>query len=141
MVRASYEPYSCVGDIRHHDLRISHPCPTNPRSCPPPLISYRPYQIELTTLTMTKANPMYLILGGSHPHAFLHDRRMTGRDMTKEWGTLQWNSDAATQVLTPSDHTNNSASADLVRMEKRPRHGGVCISPPVNSQMPDQMNS
>jgi hypothetical protein len=47
---------------------------------------------------MTKANPMYLVLGGSHPHAFLHDRRMVGRDMTKEWGTLQWNSDTATQV-------------------------------------------
>jgi nuclear receptor interaction protein len=89
---------SDTGDVRHHDLRISHPCPTSPKSCPPPLISYRPYQIELTTLTMTKANPMYLIVGGSHSHAFLHDRRMIGRDLQAEWGTLPYNASAPTQV-------------------------------------------
>jgi DDB1- and CUL4-associated factor 6 len=86
------------GDVRHHDLRISHACPTSPRSCPPPLISYRAYNIELTTLTMAKANPTYLLLGGSHPHAFLHDRRMIGRDIQNEWGSLDWKSDSATQV-------------------------------------------
>jgi nuclear receptor interaction protein len=48
---------------------------------------------------MTKANPMYLILGGSHPHAFLHDRRMMGRDLNREWGSINWESDAAPQVF------------------------------------------
>lgn len=88
-----------TGDVRHHDLRSSHPCPASPRSCPAPLISYKPYHIELTTLTMTKANPMYLIVGGSHPHAFLHDRRMVGRDLKNEWGSISWNSDTPTQVV------------------------------------------
>jgi nuclear receptor interaction protein len=92
-------PSLIAGDIRHHDLRISHPCPASPRNCPPPLISYKPYNIELTTLTMTKANPMYLVVGGSHPHAFLHDRRMVGRDMQSEWGNISWNSETTTQVL------------------------------------------
>ena len=51
---------------------------------------------------MTKANPMYLILGGSHPHAFLHDRRMIGRDLQSEWGTIPYNETAPTQVPSPS---------------------------------------
>jgi hypothetical protein len=88
-----------TGDVRHHDLRISHPCPAAPRSCPAPLISYRPYHIELATLTMTKANPMYLIVGGSHPHAFLHDRRMIGRNIQNEWGSVSYKPDTATQVV------------------------------------------
>lgn len=90
-----------TGAIRHHDLRVSHPCPATPRACPAPLISYRPYHIELTTLTMTKANPMYLIVGGSHPHAFLHDRRMIGRNLQNEWGSISYKPDTATQVLHP----------------------------------------
>jgi len=87
-----------TGDVRHHDLRISHSCPAHPRTCPPPLISYRHYDIELTTLTMTKANPMYLIVGGSHPHAFLHDRRMVGRDLQREWGNMSYKVEDATQA-------------------------------------------
>src|SRR5215471_6538994 len=90
-----------TGDIRHHDLRISHPCPATPRSCPAPLISYRPYHIELATLTMAKANPMYLIVAGSHPHAFLHDRRMIGRNLQNEWGSISYKPDTATQVVLP----------------------------------------
>lgn len=89
------------GDIRQHDLRIYHPCPTTPKSCPTPLISYKPYHLELTTLTMTRANPMYLIVAGSHPHAFLHDRRMIGRDMNTEWGKLNWTDESPTQVMSP----------------------------------------
>src|ERR1700694_5454546 len=58
----------------------------------------RPYEIELTTLTMAKSNPMYLIVGGSHPHAFLHDRRMIGRDLQTEWGSLTYDSNSPTQV-------------------------------------------
>jgi DDB1- and CUL4-associated factor 6 len=93
------ESFLTEGDIRHHDLRSSHPCTSSQRRCPAPLISYKPYHIELTTLTMTKANPIYLIIGGSHPHAFLHDRRMIGRDLKNEWGNVSWNSDTPTQVV------------------------------------------
>jgi len=110
-----------IGDVRHHDLRISHPCPsTANRNCPPPLISYQPYHIELTTLTMTRANPMYLIVGGSHPHAFLHDRRMIGRDMQREWGTLNYRSDAPTQVCHNMNVLTMSAFVDSRRMQCQP---------------------
>ena len=130
-----------IGDIRHHDLRISHPCPTNPRSCPPPLISYRPYGIELTTLTMTKSNPMYLILGGSHPHAFLHDRRMVGRDMQNEWGSISWNSETTTQVRPQRRVLTKSVSVGSLPTESAQHHDGVCISRRASFLRPDRMNS
>jgi hypothetical protein len=129
-----------AGDIRHHDLRISHPCPTTPRSCPDPLISYKTYQIELTTLTMTKANPMYLIVGGSHPHAFLHDRRMLGRDIKNEWGDMSWNTVTPTQVQTLSYLFNFSASVDSLQMENPRRHGEACISQLASSLKQGPMN-
>ena len=131
-----------TGDIRHHDLRISHPCPATPRSCPAPLISYRPYHIELTTITMTKANPMYLIVGGSHPHAFLHDRRMIGRNLQNEWGSISYKPDTATQVFLPLQATSNpSVFVDSLRTESLQRHNEVFILPLANSPMQDQMNS
>jgi hypothetical protein len=130
-----------VGDVRHHDLRISHPCPTTPRSCPPPLISYKQYHIELTTLTMTKANPMYLIVGGSHPHAFLHDRRMIGRDMQNEWGNISWNSEATTQVLAKWPLSDGSVSDDSLPTEDQRHHDVACISQLANSPMHGRMNS
>src|SRR5438046_9756990 len=99
LLSLSSTSFLTTGDFRHHDLLISLPCPPPPRSCPAPLISYRPYHIELTTLTMTKANPMYLIVGGSHPHAFLHDRRMIGRNLQNEWGSISYKPDTATQVV------------------------------------------
>lgn len=129
-----------TGDIRHHDLRISHPCPSTPRSCPDPLISYRPYHIELTTLTMTKANPMYLIVGGSHPHAFLHDRRMVGRDIKNEWGSISWNTDTPTQVIQLAFLINSSASVDSLQMENHRHHGEACISQLASSLRQGQMN-
>jgi hypothetical protein len=135
---------SCLiaGDIRHHDLRISHPCPASPRNCPPPLISYKPYNIELTTLTMTKANPMYLIVGGSHPHVFLHDRRMVGRDMQSEWGNISWNSETTTQVLPVSKFISDcSVSVDSRHTENLRPHDEAFISQPVNSPTQDQTNS
>jgi len=129
-----------AGDIRHHDLRISHPCPSSPKSCPPPLISYRPYRVELTALTMAKANPMYLIVGGSHPHAFLHDRRMIGRDMKAEWGSLAWTNDTPTQVVSPRGFANSSVSVDSPLMVNcRPRDV-ACISRHANSLKLARMN-
>lgn len=41
---------------------------------------------------------MYLIIGGTHPHAFLHDRRMVGRDLQREWGNTSYKVEDATQV-------------------------------------------
>lgn len=53
---------------------------------PPPLISYRKYQIDLNTISCSPSQPHYIALGGSHLHCFLHDRRMIGRDRLAETG-------------------------------------------------------
>jgi hypothetical protein len=63
---------------------------------------------------------MYLIVGGSHPHAFLHDRRMIGRDMQREWGTLNYRSDAPTQVYHNMNVLTMSAFVDSHRMQCQP---------------------
>lgn len=53
---------------------------------PPPLISYRDYNIDLYTLSCSPSQPHYIALGGTHLHCFLHDRRMLGRDKLRERG-------------------------------------------------------
>lgn len=52
----------------------------------PPLISYRRHQIDLNTVSCSTSQPHYIALGGAHPHCFLHDRRMLGRDLGRESG-------------------------------------------------------
>lgn len=73
------------GDIRQFDLRENNADSEGFRA---PLISYAKYQIDLNTISLNKVNPFLLATGGSHPCAFLHDRRMVGRDMRSEWGMI-----------------------------------------------------
>ncbi|CCG83760.1 protein of unknown function [Taphrina deformans PYCC 5710] len=73
------------GDIRQFDLREDNSVGNGYRA---PLISYAKYQIDLNTLSLNKINPYLLATGGSHPCAFLHDRRMVGRDLKSEWGAV-----------------------------------------------------
>ena len=54
---------------------------------PPPLISYKRYRLDLNTISCSPTQPHYIVLGGAHLHCFLHDRRMTGRDMLMESGS------------------------------------------------------
>lgn len=86
------------GEVRQWDLRqpsTAYPAPRGGRlmssspsddSLPPPLISYKRYQLDLNTISCSPSQPHYIALGGAHLHAFLHDRRMTGRDKLKEMG-------------------------------------------------------
>lgn len=53
---------------------------------PPPLISYKRYQLDLNTISCSPSQPHYIALGGAHLHCFLHDRRMLGRDRLAERG-------------------------------------------------------
>lgn len=53
---------------------------------PPPLISYKRYNIDLNTISCSPSQPHYIALGGAHLHCFLHDRRMLGRDRLAERG-------------------------------------------------------
>ena len=84
------------GEVRQWDLRqpsSSYPPPRGGRfstsldnSLPPPLISYKRYQLDLNSISCSPSQPHYIALGGAHLHAFLHDRRMTGRDRLREAG-------------------------------------------------------
>lgn len=84
------------GEVRQWDLRqpsSAYPSPRGGRfgagpdhSIPPPLISYKRYQLDLNTISCSPSQPHYIALGGAHLHAFLHDRRMTGRDRLREAG-------------------------------------------------------
>lgn len=53
---------------------------------PPPLISYSRHGLDLNTVSISPSQPHYIALGGAHLHCFLHDRRMLGRDRTREKG-------------------------------------------------------
>ncbi|KAF2721852.1 WD40 repeat-like protein [Polychaeton citri CBS 116435] len=82
------------GEVRQWDLRqpsSAYPAPRGGRlridsNVPPPLISYRRYQLDLNTISCSANQPHYIALGGAHLHAFLHDRRMIGRDRLNEAG-------------------------------------------------------
>lgn len=84
------------GEVRQWDLRqpsSAYPPPRGGRfssaqdnSIPPPLISYKRYQLDLNTISCSASQPHYIALGGAHLHAFLHDRRMIGRDRLREAG-------------------------------------------------------
>ena len=54
---------------------------------PPPLISYKRYNLDLNTISCSPSQPHYIALGGAHLHCLLHDRRMLGRDVEAERGT------------------------------------------------------
>ena len=86
---------SCAedGDIRQFDLRDDN------SSNRPPLVSYGRQQIDLNTITLNKLNPYLFATGGSHPCAFLHDRRMVGRDLKTEWGQVPTSSSEATNCV------------------------------------------
>lgn len=81
------------GDVRQWDLRLPSSAYPPPRSryditnVPPPLISYRRYQLDLNTISCSATQPHYIVLGGTHLHCFLHDRRMLGRDLQVERGS------------------------------------------------------
>ncbi|GAB7345215.1 hypothetical protein MBLNU457_3591t1 [Dothideomycetes sp. NU457] len=84
------------GEVRQWDLRqpsSAYPPPNNSRrsngldnSVPPPLISYKRYNLDLNTISCSPSQPHYIALGGAHLHCFVHDRRMLGRDVIHERG-------------------------------------------------------
>ncbi|KAL8658369.1 MAG: hypothetical protein Q9226_001045 [Calogaya cf. arnoldii] len=90
------------GEVRQFDLRhpsSAYPSPSGGRglyartrkhddsNVPPPLISYKRHHLDLNTISCSATQPHYIALGGAHLHCFLHDRRMLGRDRSKERGS------------------------------------------------------
>lgn len=85
------------GEVRQWDLRQPSSAYPSPRarygneddtSVPPPLISYKRWNLDLNTISCSPSQPHYIAMGGAHLHCFLHDRRMTGRDILAERGSL-----------------------------------------------------
>ncbi|MCJ1402476.1 hypothetical protein MMC11_005696 [Xylographa trunciseda] len=80
------------GEVRQWDLRLPSSAYPPPRTrydnsnVPPPLISYKRFQLDLNTISCSPTQPHYIVLGGTHLHCFLHDRRMIGRDLRVERG-------------------------------------------------------
>lgn len=89
------------GEVRQWDLRLpssAYPAPPGGQSflryggqhsrsnVPPPLISYKRYNLDLNSISCSGSQPHYIALGGAHLHCFLHDRRMLGRDVMEEQG-------------------------------------------------------
>lgn len=93
------------GEVRQWDLRqpsSAYPSPHGIRrlgrfrmmphvdgttgEVPPPLISYKKYDLDLNSISCSSSQPHYIALGGAHLHCFLHDRRMLGRDISDERG-------------------------------------------------------
>ncbi|SLM39623.1 WD40/YVTN repeat-like-containing domain [Lasallia pustulata] len=97
------------GEVRQWDLRLpssAYPAPRGGHSflrygeqyartnIPPPLISYKRYNLDLNSISCSGSQPHYIALGGAHLHCFLHDRRMLGRDIMEEQGRLSSTSSA-----------------------------------------------
>ncbi|KAL9061570.1 MAG: hypothetical protein Q9162_000102 [Coniocarpon cinnabarinum] len=90
------------GEVRQWDTRLpssAYPRPPMTRrfrripdvsdedgNIPPALISYKRHNLDLNTISCSPSQPYYIALGGAHLHCFLHDRRMTGRDVLAEQG-------------------------------------------------------
>lgn len=70
---------------------------------PPPLISYKRYNLDLNTISCSPSQPHYIALGGAHLHCLLHDRRMLGRDVEAERGTPDRASPASNMSATEED--------------------------------------
>jgi DDB1- and CUL4-associated factor 6 len=101
-------PYSFLtcsedGEVRQWDLRqpsSAYPAPRGGQgfrslrygrphdadNVPSPLISYKNFSLDLNSISCSPSQPYYIVLGGTHLHAFLHDRRMLGRDLAAERG-------------------------------------------------------
>ena len=92
------------GEVRQWDLRLPSSAYPPPRggqgflsyrpglhhddsNVPPPLISYKAYNLDLNTISCSPSQPHYIALGGAHMYCFLHDRRMIGRDTSAARGS------------------------------------------------------
>lgn len=92
------------GEVRQWDLRLPSSAYPPPRggqgfmahrpglqhddsNVPPPLISYKPYSLDLNTISCSPTQPHYIALGGAHLHCFLHDRRMPGGNSSATRGS------------------------------------------------------
>ncbi|KAI7907014.1 WD40-repeat-containing domain protein [Cokeromyces recurvatus] len=96
------------GTVRHFDRRVPHECSKhNIRSfiyaqsrparqfplpkgdnvlkgCPPPIVDYSKYNIELNSMSINKLFPHYFAVAGLNDYIYLHDRRMLGSSWSQQ---------------------------------------------------------
>lgn len=137
------------GEVRQWDLRqpsSAYPAPPGGRhgsatdsAVPPPLISYKRYQLDLNTISCSASQPHYIALGGAHLHAFLHDRRMMGRDRLQEAGK-------SAHATSPEDEEKMNEATQCVRKfapkgqskMKRTENGHITACK-ISDARPDEM--
>ncbi|KAG0639608.1 WD40-repeat-containing domain protein [Tuber brumale] len=93
----------------------------------PPLISYRKWGIELNAISCSTSQPFYIALGGRNLHCFLHDRRMSGRDLAAERGagrSLSPSSSSSSSTTTTATTTTAMDTATRCVRKFVPRPGG-----------------
>lgn len=113
------------GEVRQWDLRqpsSAYPPPRNSHGwldttddndsgVPPPLISYKRHGLDINTISCSPSQPHYIALGGAHLHCFLHDRRMLGRDKSRELGQ----NGVSSRMASDSDDNIMSEATQCVR--------------------------
>ncbi|KAK0800163.1 hypothetical protein LTR02_003635 [Friedmanniomyces endolithicus] len=132
------------GEVRQWDLRLPSEAYPSPRGreaadVPPPLISYKRYNLDLNTISCSPSQPHYIALGGAHMHCFLHDRRMTGRDRLQEAGK-------SVRGMQPEDEVLMTQATQCVRKfapkgqqtMKRTKNGHITACK-ISDARPDEM--
>ncbi|KAJ5934042.1 hypothetical protein N7466_003589 [Penicillium verhagenii] len=147
------------GEVRQWDLRqpaSTYPPPNGGQgfmayrpgqehddsNVPPPLISYKKFNLDLNTISCSPSQPHYIALGGAHMHCFLHDRRMLGRDMMAERGTP---SSSIPTAGTHDDELMGKATRCVRRFAPRGKHrvrhldDGHITACKISDANPDEM--
>jgi len=102
----------------------------------PPLISYREWGVDLNTISCSTSQPFYIALGGRNLHCFLHDRRMSGRDLIAERGAGRRSSSSSSSSstsTTASTTAMDTATRCVRKFVPRPGSGGEWGDPHITS--------
>lgn len=151
------------GEVRQWDLRqpsSAYPPPVGGQgfmayrpglnhddsNVPPPLISYKKYQLDLNTISCSPSQPHYIALGGAHLHCFLHDRRMLGRDLQTERGNPGGDGSISSKSSTSQDDEAMSQATQCVRRfapngqkKMRARNDGHITACKISDANPNEM--
>ena len=128
------------GEVRQWDLRqtsSSYPSPDHGGDVPPALISYKRYRLDLNSISCSASQPHYIALGGAHINAFLHDRRMLGRDRVYESGKRAGNTNDNDDMMTQATQCVRKFAPGS--SEKAESGDGHITAVKISDARPDEM--
>ncbi|CAZ86601.1 unnamed protein product [Tuber melanosporum] len=99
----------------------------------PPLISYRKWGVELNAISCSTSQPFYIALGGRNLHCFLHDRRMSGRDLAAESGAGRSLSPSSSSSSSTTTTAMDTATRCVRKFVPRPDGSGGWPDPHITS--------